>query len=63
MELERGDVMVTTASGLPLQTNQYTIIPSADTHAKYEVLDTSDSPRVKTYEGSVLVKEAKPVLN
>jgi hypothetical protein len=33
------------------------LAPSPDAHAKYEVLGTGESPQVKTYERSVLVKE------
>ena len=57
VELDHGDVLVTTPTGMPVQTSRLTITPSPDAHAKYEVLGTGESPQVKTYEGSVLVKE------
>jgi len=57
VELERGQVLVTTTTGLSVQANRWTITPRPDGRAKYEVLDVAESPQVKTYEGSVLVKE------
>lgn len=57
VELEHGEVLVTTPNGLPVDTNRLTITPDANSRAKYEVFSTSESPQVKTYEGSVLVKD------
>lgn len=59
VELESGEVLITTSNGLPVETNRLTITPSTDSRTKYEVLDTSESPQVKTFEGSVLVKDGK----
>lgn len=53
VELERGEVLVTTTTGLSVQANRLTITPSANGPAKYEVLDIAESPEVKTYQGSV----------
>jgi hypothetical protein len=59
--LDRGEVLVTTITGLPVQTKSLTITPTANGSAKYEVLDTAESTRVLTHEGSVLVKGGNPV--
>ena len=57
VKLERGDVLVTTSNSLPVEANHLTIAPSVSSRTKYEVLETSESPEVKTYEGSVQVNE------
>jgi hypothetical protein len=54
--LSRGDVLVTTTSGIPVKTASVSITPRTNPSARFEVFDQSDGVRVMTYQGSVLVQ-------
>jgi len=54
--LSRGDVLVTTTSGIPVKTSSVNITPRTNPSARFEVFDQTDGVRVMTYQGSVLVQ-------
>jgi hypothetical protein len=54
--LSRGDVLVTTTSGIPVKTSSVSITPRTNPSARFEVFDQTDGVRVMTYQGSVLVQ-------
>jgi hypothetical protein len=54
--LSRGDVLVTTTSGIPVKTSSVRVTPGNTPNARFEVFDQSDGVRVMTYQGSVLVQ-------
>jgi hypothetical protein len=54
--LSRGDVLVTTTSGIPVKTATVSVTPRTNPSARFEVFDQTDGVRVMTYQGSVLVQ-------
>ena len=56
VQLSRGDVLVTTTSGIPVKTRSVSITPRTSPSARFEVFDQTDGVRVMTYQGSVLVQ-------
>jgi hypothetical protein len=56
VELARGDVLVTTTSGIQVKTSSVSITPRTNPNARFEVFQQSDGVRVMTYQGSVLVQ-------
>jgi hypothetical protein len=56
VQLSRGDVLVTTTSGIPVKTSRVSITPRTNPNARFEVFDQTDGVRVMTYQGSVLVE-------
>jgi len=56
VQLSRGDVLVTTTSGIAVKTSSVSITPKTSPNARFEVFNQTDGVRVMTYQGSVLVQ-------
>jgi len=56
VQMERGDVLVTTTAGTPVKTSSVSVKPQNTPNARFEVFDQSDGVRVMTYQGSVVVQ-------
>ena len=57
LELERGDVLMTTATDMSVQADSLKITPMTHIPTEFEVVDNAEAVRVAAYQGAVLVND------